>query len=137
MNERAKTVAKYTWSNGKDRKGFECSTRGDVRFSAMTAVMPDGRTLEMWYQCDVKGYDPSGRNWRLGKGNPPKTPYPDNELWLAYKTLWRIWAINNVEYIEFLVKAVEPHGNHLTDMFASSDVNQARALAEILNEWTA
>lgn len=130
-------MVKFTHSNGKEHKGYECSTRGDARFSALAAVMPDGRTLEMWYQCDVKGYDPGGKLWRKGKGNPSLLPYPEGEQWQAYKTLWRIWAINHVDLIEFLVTATHPHGNHLTDMFATSEINQARALAEILNEWTA
>ena len=129
-------VVKYTWSNGKEQKGYKCSSRGDARFSAFTAVMVDGRTLEMWYQCDIKGYQPGGRDWKLGKGKPSLIPYPGDELFVAYKTLWRMWAIRNVPYVEFLVKATEVHKNHLTDMFANTDVNQARALAEILNEWT-
>lgn len=128
-------MVKYTWSNGKERKGYECSSRGDARFSALAAVMPDGRTLEMWYQCDIKGYNPGTRNWREGKGLPSLVPYKNDEQYLAYKTLWRIWAVNNLNLLEFLKNAVAIHGNHLTDMFAHTDINQARALAEILEEW--
>lgn len=128
-------MSNYTWSNGKEQSGYECSSQGDARFSALCAVMPDGRTLEMWYQCDVKGYDPGGRSWRKGKGQLPIIPYPGDELYLAYKTLWRIWAVNNTELLQDLITLVQPHNNHLTDKFAHSNVNQARALSEILNEW--
>ena len=64
--------------------GYECSTKGDKRFSAFCAIMPDGRSLEMWYQCDIKGYDIGGTNWRLGKGNPPKYEFKPNELYNLY-----------------------------------------------------
>lgn len=40
--------------------GYDCSTKGDRRFSALVAKMPDGRTIEQWYQCDVKAYDIGG-----------------------------------------------------------------------------
>lgn len=126
----------YTWSKDIDKKGYEITTRGDVRFSAMAAKMPDGRTLEMWYQCDIKGYDPGGKDWRKGKGNPSIIPYPPGEQYLAYKTLWRIWAVNNTDLIEYLLNTLVHHGNLLTDRFATTEINQARALSEILNEWT-
>ena len=54
-----------TWSRFG---GYECSSKGDARFSAFRARMPDGRSIEEWYQCDVKGYDPGGTAWRSGKG---------------------------------------------------------------------
>lgn len=43
----------YTWSKND---GYECSSAGDFRFSAFYAIMPDGRSIEQHYQCDVKGY---------------------------------------------------------------------------------
>jgi hypothetical protein len=96
--------------------------------------MPDGRTIEHWYQCDVKGYDPGGTDWRAGKGRSSLLPYPTGQLWLAYLGLWRIWAVNNQGLIAVLNDAV-PENGILTDMFANSEINQARALAVILNEW--
>lgn len=116
-------------------ESYEVSTKGDVRFSALAAVMPDGRTIEMWYQCDVKGHQPGGKNIALGKGRPPCLPYGDGELYLAYKTLWRIWAVNNIPLMKNLLSAVRNKNNTLTDMFAHTEISQARALAEILNEW--
>ena len=60
----------YSWKRFS-KIGYEVSSSGDRRFSAMSAKMPDGRTIEMHYQCDIKGYDSKGYNWRLGKGKPP------------------------------------------------------------------
>ena len=48
----------FVWQR---RGGYEVSSIGDKRFSAMYAVMPDGRTIEQWYQCDLKGYDIGGK----------------------------------------------------------------------------
>ena len=58
----------FTWNR---YGGYECSSKGDSRFSAFNAIMPDGRTIEQHYQCGVKGYQPGGTNWKLGKGKPP------------------------------------------------------------------
>lgn len=117
----------FTWERFG---GYECSTKGDPRFSALTAKMPDGRTIEMHYQCDVKGYDPGGRNWKLGKGKPP---VKERDLWSAYLILWTIWAMNNPDLLEELRTRAESCGKKLSDRFATTPVNQARALAEILN----
>jgi len=96
--------------------------------------MPDGRTIEEWYQCDVKGYDPGGNNWRLGKRKPPLILYPRNELYVAYKTLWKIWAFNNTEKMQDLHEKSKRYDHLLSDCFGATDINQARALAEIFNE---
>ena len=60
--------SEFTWAR---HGGYEVSSRGDRRFSAFVARLPEGRTIEAVYQCDIKGYDPGGTNWRLGKGKPP------------------------------------------------------------------
>lgn len=120
----------FTW---KRYGGYECSSKGDRRFSAFNARMPDGRSIEEHYQCDVKGYDPGGRNWRLGKGKPPKNPYTPDELWNAYLELWRTWAEHHPALIEELRVLASRYNNVLSDRFASTPINQARALAEILN----
>jgi hypothetical protein len=89
-----KTPTGFSWT--RYGKGYSVCSRGDKRFSALFAKMPDGRTLEMWYQCDEghgKGYQPGGRDWRLGKGKPPLDVTVD--LWGAYLGLWRIWADSN------------------------------------------
>lgn len=93
--------------------------------------MSDGRTLEMHYQCDIKGIDPGGTNWRAGKGKPPLDTNID--LYQEYLKLWRLWARENPELLEEL-RSKGPECNYvLSDMFASSEVSQARALADILN----
>lgn len=114
--------------------GYECSSKGDKRFSALVARMPDGRTIEQHYQCDVKSYQPGGTDWRLGKGKPPldKT----KALYSEYLKLWSIWASNNEQLVLELAQQAKANGYVLTDMFATSPVNQARALAEVLNTAT-
>ena len=116
------------WSR---KGGYECSSKGDKRFSALFAVMPDGRTIEQHYQCDIKGYDVGGRNWRLGKGKPPLDKTKD--MWTAYLNLWKQWADANPVLIQELISHAEANNHTLSDMFASTSINQARALAEILN----
>lgn len=113
-------------------KGYEVSSKGDKRFSALNAKLSDGRTIEMHFQCDVKGYDPGGTDWRLGKGKKPKDPEVD--LWKEYLNLWRQWANENPDLIEQLKCLGAANNYTLTDMFASSTNSQARALAIILNE---
>jgi hypothetical protein len=111
--------------------GYECSTRGDKRFSAFTARLADGRTIEQHYQCDVKGYDVGGTRWWLGKGRPP---IRRADLWSEYLALWQQWAKRNPELIvELRTKALAKHG-WLSDSFATTEINQARALAFILNQ---
>lgn len=109
--------------------GYEVSSAGDKRFSAFYAKMPDGRSIEEHYQCDVKGYDPKGKNWKLGKGKPPLDPFTDT--WEEYLALWREWSENNKEIFEEL----RPY-SLLSDCFATSPINQAHALAVLLNETT-
>jgi hypothetical protein len=79
----------------------------------------------------VKGYDPGGTNWRLGKGQPPVR---DANLWEEYLALWRRWAKMHPILLHELRKLAAYHGNVLSDRFANTPVNQARALAELLNE---
>ncbi len=110
--------------------GYEVSSQGDKRFSALFAVMPDGRTIEMHYQCDVKGYEPGGTNWRLGKGKPSLRPV---NLYVEYLALWTQWAANNQALMQELRIKTAMHNFCLTDVYARSNVNQARALADLLN----
>jgi hypothetical protein len=118
----------FTWQR---RGGYEVSSAGDSRFSAFHAVMPDNRTLECHYQCDVKGYQPGGTNWRLGKGKPPLDPTVD--LWRAYLNLWHTWARYNTPLLRELYVLAQP-SCILSDCYAKTDVNQAHALADILND---
>lgn len=123
------------WAGRGSAPGYEVSTLGDKRFSALVAQMPDGRTIEQWYQCDVKGYDIGGTNWKLGKGRPPHFEYPRDHLWQMYLNLWRLWALHHGDLLSELYRLAAAHQFCLRDSFANTDINQARALATILNEW--
>ena len=112
-------------------KGYEVSTAGDKRFSALCAKMPDGRVLEAHYQCCVKGYQPGGTDWRLGKGKPPLDTTVD--LWQEYLKLWKIWAKEHPNLMSELKASATACGYKLSDKFAKTDISQARALAHILN----
>ena len=120
----------YTW---KRYGGYEVSSHGDKRFSAFNAIMPDGRSIECHYQCDVKGYNIGGRNWKLGKGKPPREKMSHEEIWQKYLKLWEVWADNNPVLMQELKEVLVKYNNTLSDKFASTPVNQARALAEVLN----
>ena len=124
---------KYTWER-RHINGYEVSSRGDKRFSALYAKMPDGRTIEQWYQCDIKGYDIGGTNWKAGKGKPSLIEYPNDEQWEMYLSLWKIWTIHNLTTIQDLQDILK-EVTVFTDCFASSPINQARALAWIFNNW--
>src|SRR6266436_8671703 len=81
----------YRWARIAN-PGYECSTQGDRRFSALHARLSDGRSIEEAYQLDIKGYRARGNNWRLGKGKPPLHRV---NLWQSYLSLWRQWAQEN------------------------------------------
>jgi hypothetical protein len=108
--------------------GYEVSSTGDWRFSPLHATLEDGRTIEMHYQLDVKGYDPGGTNWARGKGRPPLRKV---DLWAEYLTLWWRWATLNPGLLEELRSLAT--GKVLTDRHSTGPINQARALAAILN----
>lgn len=109
--------------------GYEVSSAGDKRFSALYARLADGRTIEEAYQLDVKGYRAVSNNWRTGKGRAPLNRSLD--LYFEYYFLWAQWAYENPSLMEEL-RALST-GKTLTDRFASGPVSQARALAELLN----
>lgn len=125
----AKQPKHFGWT--RYGKGYEVSTDGDRRFSALYAKMADGRTVEMHYQLDVKGYQPGGTDWRLGKGKPPLDTSID--LWQEYLKLWKLWAKDHPNLMSELRACVAVSGYKLSDKFAKTEVSQARALAYILN----
>jgi len=114
--------------------GYEVSSQGDTRFSALSAKLKDGRTIEEAYQLDIKGYRVQGNDWKLGKGKPPLNPMSKEESWAAYKNLWSQYLQENPNLETDLRE--KSKGRVLTDKFATTDVSQARALAELLNEQT-
>ena len=54
------------------------------------------------------------------------------EQWQAYKKLWEVFLTQNPDLVQEL--KTKASGKILTDMFANTDINQARAISEILNE---
>ena len=124
-------TTQFTWAR-RAENSYEVSSKGDTRFSALNAKLKDGRTIEEAYQLDVKGYRAQGNNWRLGKGKAPLKPMSKEESWQAYKNLWRQFLEENPTLEQDLRNKAS--GKVLTDMFASTDISQARALAELLNE---
>lgn len=98
----------FTWARYAD-VGYEVSSRGDTRFSPLCTRMPDGRTIEAHYQCDVKGFNPGGENWR-------------------------VWAAANPQLMRQLAHEAREFNGVLTDQFATTEINQARALCTLLNE---
>lgn len=114
--------------------GYEVSSLGDKRFSAFHARLKDGRSIEEHYQCDIKGYDLSGTNWRLGKGKPPlDKSISKKQLFDSYKALWKECSNDHQNLLDELYQVIGPNGI-LRDSFATTEINQANVLAQILNE---
>jgi len=121
----------YKWSR-RVKKGepyFECSSKGDKRFSAFYAYI-DGKSIEEIYQLDIKGYRGKYKNILQAKGKPCLNKTKE-ECYKEYKALWRRYLEEN-DYIDFLLN--ECKDKTITDMFANSEINQARAICDILNE---
>lgn len=115
--------------------GYEVSSKGDRRFSAFYARLRDGRSIEEAYQLDVKGYRKYGNSPMLGKGKRPIRNISHDQQWAEYLGLWKQWARENPALIAELKVLCEKAGGCLSDRFANTDINQARALAEILNSF--
>jgi len=112
---------RIAWAR-KHPGGYEVSSRGDSRFSALYARLPNGQTIEDAYQS-AKG---------SGKGQPATVA--DFRYWETYVGLWRQWAAANPTLMALLRTKAEQHDYTLTDRFALTANNQARALAHLLNE---
>lgn len=112
--------------------GYECSSQGDTRFSALYATLADGRTIEEAYQLDIKGYRVKTSNWKDAKGKPAVNGKTRDELRAEYLALWEQWAVENPELIKEL--EVISRGKTLTDKFATSDICQAHALSVIIDQ---
>lgn len=131
---------RFRWSR---TGGYEVSSRGDKRFSALYALFEDGESLEAKYQLDCKGYRIYGNDWRLGKGKPPLNP--QSTLDWSYLQLWQEWAKGKSGLIDELFALANENNMLLSDCFAwskkkldnamySAPVNQASALSVVLNE---
>jgi hypothetical protein len=144
----------YNWAKQTTTgQGYEVSSAGDRRFSALYAQLSDGRTIEEAYQLDVKGYRNhpeiqeqlgaevkfqalfSNQKFRnIFKGQPPLTSITREQSEQQYKELWRTWANENPALMEELAENARASGGVLTDKFATTQISQARALSELLNE---
>ena len=123
-----------TWARYA-RNGYEVSTKGDDRFSALKAKLSDGRTIEEAYQLDIKGYRRLGYTpfqAKRDRGANAPVKLSKRQLWEAYLSLWEQWSEENPALIEEL--RTKSKGKVLTDMFATGEISQARALAEILSK---
>lgn len=114
-------------------KTLECSSKGDKRFSAFYARLEDGRTIEQHYQCDIKGYDPGGTNWRLGKGKPPLTSWPYEAHFFLYLGLWKRYLAMHPDLLKFLCEQAKA-GYLFTDSFSSPGrMDQAKSLTFLVD----
>ena len=132
------------WSRYSDN-GYEVSSAGDNRFSALKATFKDGakwqgqdisgKTIEDVYQHIVKksskGQAPAKDSILYNEALKTKADREDYSYEKGYLPLWKIWAEQHSEEIEDLRQ--KSQGKVLTDKFASTRVSQARALADILN----
>lgn len=133
----------YSWKR-QSKNGYEVSSKGDKRFSAFFAKLQKGTvidlpgkpnyvlekdaTIEEIYQIGIKGYPSVNK----GKGKASLNPMTRMQQYGYYKALWETWAEDNPEAMKDLAQKAK--GKALTDQFANTDINQARALSEILNK---
>ena len=84
------------------KNGYEVSSKGDKRFSAFYAILPNGNSIEYEYQTIVKGY----KSIKEGKGKPPinNLIFSRDQLWENYLKLWTVWFLNNRELVIKLIK---------------------------------
>ena len=116
----------------KINQTYEVSSVGDKRFSALYARLSDGRTIEEAYQLDIKGFRAITDNWRDAKGKPPNNNKSFEVIYKEYKKLWVQYLRENPSlYYELKART---SGKMITDCFSSTDVNQAKALYEIIAE---
>ena len=134
----------FTWDRLSDN-GYEVSTKGDKRFSALVATFKEGtmidgenvggKTIEDVYQSVIKksgkGQAPAKDSKLYNESLKTKDEREDFSYTEGYLPLWKEWAKQNPELIEELREKAK--GKVLTDMFANTRVSQARALADILN----
>jgi hypothetical protein len=119
-----------TWSR-YSTNGYECSSTGDKRFSAFYAKSNNGKTIEEVYQLDIKGYRSVSNDLMSGKGKPPLCALTRQELYLRYRDLWCVYFEENPDLLLEIMEISKT--KVLTDRFASSEINQARAIVDICN----
>lgn len=140
-----KPVQVTNWARYSNN-GYEVSTKGDSRFSALNAkfkqgtiidgIDVSGMTIEAVYQSVIKKSkkgQPPARSSKLFKPElKTKQEQEDFSYNEGYLPLWQEWAKQNTELIEELRE--KSKGKVLTDRFANTRVSQARALSDILQQ---
>lgn len=106
---------------------YECSSKGDKRFSAFYARV-NGKSIEEQYQAAKIFEDGfTGLTWKEAKG---RNPINIEEVSILYKKLWRQYLIENPGLIRGLKQQ-----NGLSDIFGQKGHNcQAIVLWELRNE---
>lgn len=132
-------AGQYFRNLAKDRKiiydrfaGYQVNTKGDRRYSPFITRIRDGRTIEEIYQCDVKGYDVGGTNWKLGKGKPSLDK--DVDLFTSYFELWEEWFNEHPKEVDELHEILKLNLYRIGDKFGTTSVNQGLVLSILLNE---
>lgn len=110
-------------------KTYECSSRGDKRFSALYALLPDKHTIEWHYQVRIKGYN----SIKEGKGKRGRIYDLATQRW-KYIELWRTYLEANPNLFKVLHN-LRKQGYIFTDTFArGAAISQAEALMYLTNE---
>ena len=122
----------YKWARrvNKGEPYYECSSKGDKRFSPLYAKIGNV-TIEELYQLDIKGYRNKVKHWKEAKGLPPLNKTYE-QAYKEYKALWRLYLTLHLDLLQEIAEKAK--GKTITDMFATSDINQAHAICDILNE---
>lgn len=110
---------------------FECSSRGDKRFSAFHARIArrGNRTIEEIYQsAKIFADGRTGLSWREAKGRRPVNSKEVREL---YSTLWREYIEENLDLLKTIACA-----SGLSDIFGQpGHACQAEELWKIRREF--
>lgn len=145
LPESENSITSIGWARTSEN-GYEVSTRGDKRFSALVAtfnkgtiidgVDVGGRTIEYVYQFVIKksrkGQAPAKDSKLYNESLKTKEEREDFSYTEGYLPLWQEWARQNPQLMDEL--RIKAQGKTLTDQFANTRVSQARALSDILNE---
>lgn len=137
LNElRSHVLRPYVWSRfaPDGQKGLEVTSKGGLigkRFSPFFMKHKSGKSLENYYQLDIKGYGKLGyTSWKQVKGEAPLNP--DIDCYETFKTLyWEYFRNNPSVLYELAVLGID---HVFTDLHATSSNTQARAYSEILNQ---
>lgn len=123
-----------TWSRypSNNKSNYEFSSKGDKRFSPLFAMLPDGRLIEEAYQLDIKGYRKYTNEWREAKGKPPLNDLSKHQMFTKFRRLFVTLLESDPILLTDFIELSKKYENFV-DRFASTEINQARALCDIAN----